>query len=129
MVQDSVLEGIRQGVIKSAHDISDGGLAIAIAECCIAGGNNLGANIVISRKIRDDELLFGETQSAIIVTISESDLMRIEEVSGKFQIPCETIGKVSGNSLSINSFFDIAVSKLRNKYESALPELLERRIR
>ena len=129
MVQDSVLEGIRQGVIKSAHDISDGGLAIAIAECCIAGGNNLGANIVISRKIRDDELLFGETQSAIIVTISESDLMRIEEVSGKFQIPCETIGKVSGNSLSINSFFDIAVSKLRKIYESALPELLERRIR
>ena len=129
MVQDSVLEGIRQGVIKSAHDISDGGLAIALAECCIAGGNNLGANIVISRKIRDDELLFGETQSAIIVTISESDLMRIEEVSGKFQIPCETIGKVSGNSLSINSFFDIAVSKLRKIYESALPELLERRIR
>ena len=129
MVQDSVLEGIRQGVIKSAHDISDGGLAIALAECCMAGGNNLGANIVISRKIRDDELLFGETQSAIIVTISESDLMRIEEVSGKFQIPCETIGKVSGNSLSINSFFDIAVSKLRKIYESALPELLERRIR
>ena len=129
MVQDSVLEGIRQGVIKSAHDISDGGLAIALAECCIAGGNNLGANIVISRKIRDDELLFGETQSAIIVTISESDLMRIEEVSGKFQIPCETIGKVSGNSLSINSFFDIAVSKMRKIYESALPELLERRIR
>jgi len=55
--------------------------------------------------------------------------MRIEEVSGKFQIPCETIGKVSGNSLSINSFFDIAVSKLRKIYESALPELLERRIR
>ena len=129
MVQDSVLEGIRQGVIKSAHDISDGGLAIALAECCMAGGNNLGANIVISRKIRDDELLFGETQSAIIVTISESDLMRIEEVSGKFQIPCETIGKVSGNSLSINSFLDIAVSKLRKIYESALPELLERRIR
>ena len=129
MVQDSVLEGIRQGVIKSAHDISDGGLAIALAECCIVGRNNLGANIVISRKIRDDELLFGETQSAIIVTISESDLMRIEEVSGKFQIPCETIGKVSGNSLSINSFLDIAVSKLRKIYESALPELLERRIR
>ena len=129
MVQDSVLEGIRQGVIKSAHDISDGGLAIALAECCMAGGNNLGANIVISRKIRDDELLFGETQSAIIVTISESDLMRIEEVSGKFQIPCETIGKVSGNSLSINSFFDITVSKLKNIYESALPDLLERRLR
>ena len=129
MVQDSVLEGIRQGVIKSAHDISDGGLAIALAECCMAGGNNLGANIVMIRKIRDDELLFGETQSAIIVTISESDLMRIEEVSGKFQIPCETIGKVSGNSLSINSFFDIAVSKLRKIYESALPELLERRLR
>ncbi|TFB12476.1 phosphoribosylformylglycinamidine synthase subunit PurL [Candidatus Marinimicrobia bacterium MT.SAG.3] len=129
MVQDSVLEGIRQGVIKSAHDISDGGLAIALAECCIAGGNNLGANIVISRKIRDDELLFGETQSAIIVTISESDLMRIEEVSGKFQTPCETIGKVSGNSLSINSFFDITVSKLKKIYESALPDLLERRLR
>ena len=129
LVQETVLEGIRSGIIKSAHDISDGGIAIALAECCIAGRNNLGANIVINRKIRDDELLFGETQSAIIVTVAESDLIRIEEVSGKFEIPCETIGKVSGNSLSINSYFDIPVSELRTKYESALPELLERRLR
>ena len=129
MVHDSVLKGIHSGIIKSAHDISDGGLAIALAECCITGSNNLGANIVISRKIRDDELLFGETQSAIIVTVSESDLMRIEEVSGEFEIPCETIGKVLGNNLSINRYFDIPVTELRTKYESALPELLERKPR
>jgi len=129
IVQDTVFNGIRNGIIKSAHDISDGGLAIAIAECCMAGRNNLGANIVISRKMRDDELLFGETQSAIIVTVAESDLMRIEEVSGKFQIPCETLGRVSGKNLSINSYFDIPVNELRTKYESALPELLDRRLR
>ncbi len=129
MVQDTVLDGIREGVIKSAHDISDGGLAIALAECCIAGRNNLGANIVINRKIRIDELLFGETQSAIIITIAESNLMRIEEISSKSHIPCETIGKVAEKSFSINSYFDLPVSVLRNKYERAIPELMERRLR
>ncbi len=129
MVQETVLEGIRCGIIKSAHDISDGGLAIALAECCLAGVNNLGANIVISRKIRNDELLFGETQSAIIVTVSESDLMQMEEVSGKYQTPCEALGKVSGDRLSINSYFDLPVSVLRKTYESAIPMLMERRLR
>ncbi len=128
-VQESVLDGIRKGIIKSAHDISDGGLAIALAECCMAGRNNLGANIVINRKLRDDELLFGEMQSAFVITVSESDLMKIEEISSEFQTSCEALGRVGGNSLKINSYFDIPISKLRSRYESVIPKQMERRLK
>ena len=128
-VQDSVLMGIQTGIIKSAHDISDGGLAIALAECCMAGRNNLGANIVINRKLRDDELLFGEMQSAFIITVQESDLMKIEEITANFQTTGEALGRVGGDSLKINSFFDIPVSELKTRYESVIPKLMERRLR
>lgn len=128
-VQESVLNGIQKGIIKSAHDISDGGLAIALAECCMAGRNNLGANVVINRKLRDDELLFGEMQSAFVITVSESDLMKIEEISSEFQTSCEALGRVGGDSLKINSYFDIPLSELKSRYESVIPKQMERRLK
>ncbi len=70
-VQKSCREGIRKGWVKSAHDLSEGGLAIALAECCITG--QLGAEIHLSnnfvKSLRWDEILFGETGATILVSI------------------------------------------------------------
>lgn len=69
-VQAACRYGIRQGWVKSAHDLAEGGLAVTLAECCI--GNNLGAEISIpvSDRQRLDELLFGEVASQIIVSVN-----------------------------------------------------------
>jgi phosphoribosylformylglycinamidine synthase subunit PurL len=69
-VQAVCRQGIRQGWIQSAHDLAEGGLAVALAEACI--GNNLGAtvNIPVSESIRLDEILFGEVASQILVSVS-----------------------------------------------------------
>ncbi|MCH7619937.1 MAG: phosphoribosylformylglycinamidine synthase subunit PurL [Candidatus Marinimicrobia bacterium] len=125
-VQQAVLFGIKEGIIKSAHDISDGGLSVALAECCLLGRNNFGVNIVLNRKVRDDELLFGETQSAIIVSIAESDLMKVKGIGAKHGVTCEALGRVTGLNLKINSLIDIPVTELRSEYESAIPKLMER---
>jgi len=68
-------------------------------------------------------------QSAFIITVQESDLMKIEEITANFQTTCEALGRVRGDSLKINSFFDIPVSKLKTRYESVIPKLMKRRLR
>ena len=70
-----LLESIKSGIINSAHDISDGGLAVAIAESLIYSADNLGVKLDLTRKNRNDELLFGECQSSIIVSINEENLI------------------------------------------------------
>jgi phosphoribosylformylglycinamidine synthase subunit PurL len=69
-VQGACRQGIRQGWIQSAHDLAEGGLAVALAEACI--GNSLGAtvNIPVSESYRLDEILFGEVASQIVVSVS-----------------------------------------------------------
>ena len=70
-VQTCCLEAIEQGLLHSAHDISDGGLAVALAECCIGGPEKpLGARIETHEMIRGDALLFSESQSRIVVSLS-----------------------------------------------------------
>ncbi|MEK7775121.1 MAG: phosphoribosylformylglycinamidine synthase subunit PurL, partial [Candidatus Zixiibacteriota bacterium] len=69
-LQKTLLSLIRQGFIKSAHDSSEGGIAIALAECCIANQRGqIGARITFGDVMRADALLFGETQSRVIVSV------------------------------------------------------------
>jgi phosphoribosylformylglycinamidine synthase subunit PurL len=73
-VQAVCCQGIRQGWIQSAHDLAEGGLAVALAEACI--GNNLGAtiNIPVSESQRLDEVLFGEVASQIVVSVKSENI-------------------------------------------------------
>jgi phosphoribosylformylglycinamidine synthase len=98
-VQQCCLEGIRKGYIKSAHDCSEGGLAVALAECCISG--RVGAKVALEDKMRKDVLLFGESQSRIIVTVSRENLPEVVDLAGEIGIDCSEIGRVEGNTLEI----------------------------
>ncbi|MDI3533792.1 MAG: phosphoribosylformylglycinamidine synthase subunit PurL [Thermosediminibacterales bacterium] len=100
-VQQCCLEAINFGIINSAHDVSEGGLAVALAECCITGG--LGAKIELEKKeIREDALLFGESQSRIILTLSPENHKLLEEIVSKYDVKAEVLGWVSGDSLTID---------------------------
>jgi len=113
-VQDACRESIQAGIISSAHDCADGGLAVTLAECCITGKK--GAKVEINTKIRNDALLFGETQSRIVVSLPAKNLDSLKEITNKYEAPIQILGKVEGNSLKIGNLIDIKVEQLKNAW-------------
>jgi phosphoribosylformylglycinamidine synthase len=102
-LQQIVLKLAEKSLLKSAHDCSDGGLAVAIAESCFSSLNRkaVGAEIELSDKgkISLESLLFGETPSRIVVSFAKENLEKVREITEGF--PFEVIGKVSGGILTI----------------------------
>jgi phosphoribosylformylglycinamidine synthase II len=127
-VQDACLEMIRAGMVKSAHDCSEGGIAVALAECCIFSPNHLGAKIKLDQKIRADALLFGESQSRIIITVSPEDLPEMEKIAQDHQILFSVIGKVEGHNLEITGMIDLPVQKLAEVYDYAIEQMMEQKV-
>jgi phosphoribosylformylglycinamidine synthase len=113
-VQDVCLRGIEKGWVRSAHDCSEGGLAVALAECCFK--NLLGATVEIPGE--GVAALFAETQSRIIVTVRESDLQSLLKAARLKNVPAKRIGKVVGKSLKINDLIDIPVKELEAVWAS-----------
>ena len=103
-LQSVCRQSIEKRLIKSAHDCSDGGIAIAIAESCISNPEGpVGASVILEEDIRLDSLLFGESQGRIVVTLAERDLDKFSEVSQHFNINPKIIGRVEGKSLKIEA--------------------------
>jgi phosphoribosylformylglycinamidine synthase len=119
----AVREAARAGLLASAHDISDGGLAVALAECCIAGGS--GASVTLP----GDEFLFGEGPGGFVVS-AESSAM--EELERRFQdLGFCRLGTVGGHALEVAAdrgsdarpaaSLSIPVADLAASYESGIP--------
>jgi phosphoribosylformylglycinamidine synthase len=119
---DMVLELIKAGVVISAQDVSDGGLAVALAECCFVNG--IGADVTIEADIRADALLFGETQSRVIFTADPQNKEKVWEIYGRFGVPVRLIGHTGGKLLKINNLVDLPVADLRDIFENAIPSYM-----
>ena len=102
-LQDFVLKVIHEGLIQSAHDCSDGGLAIALAECCVSGPRAaLGAVVKLALgSLRCDALLFGESQSRIILSTTPNAVESLLDRAAEAGIPAVHIGTVGGDRLVI----------------------------
>ena len=102
-VQHCVLELIRGGLVQSAHDCSDGGLAVALAECCMSGPDQSRGAVVrlTPGRQRKDSMLFGESQSRIIVSAKPAQRQAILEQAQRLGVPAGVIGAVGGASLVI----------------------------
>ena len=125
-VQNLCLDAIKEGLINSAHDISDGGLAVNIAESILFSDKSIGAEINLSRKMRNDELLFGECQSVIVVTINEENLFTLVEKAQALNVYTQTIGKVTSNGkLIINDLIDIGKKELNDAYFQSLEKIMK----
>ena len=99
-LQSFILDAIQQGMLQSAHDVSEGGLAIGLAECCMEKG--IGADIKMETVLRNDVLLFSESQSRFIISCKSEDMNKLVELMELYEVPNEIIGRVKGNTLSIN---------------------------
>jgi phosphoribosylformylglycinamidine synthase II len=120
-LQSALLEAIRGGLIKSAHDLSEGGLAVALAECCIADLTQpLGARVNWNLTARPDFLLFGEDQSRILVTCDDVNLSELLSLLSKWNVPSQVIGIVGGSSLQIGNYIDIPTEILVQTYYESI---------
>ncbi|MAV63817.1 MAG: phosphoribosylformylglycinamidine synthase II [Candidatus Marinimicrobia bacterium] len=126
-VQKLCLKAIEKGIVKSAHDISKGGLSINIVESLLnSKDSRIGAKINIDSKLRHDEVLFGECQSAIIITINEQDLLSIVSMAKELNVYTQTIGRVTDDKmLSINDSISLSRSALSQKYFNYYPNILD----
>ena len=129
---EATLECIRAGHVSSAHDCSDGGLAVALAECCIANrGGMLGAEVDLSTFDGGPRraLLFGEAQGRIILSSSSSG--QILEIAARHGVPARIIGKVGSRKgeLSIaakNLSLSVNLQDMADAYHNAIPSLMAR---
>jgi phosphoribosylformylglycinamidine synthase len=126
--QRACLEAIRRGVIRSAHDCSEGGLAVALAESCIGrAGAPIGVDIELRDTIRPDALLFGESQSRIIVSFQESDWSRLQEIAAVHRVPLTHLGTVGGTRLKLRGTafaLDLPIKEVESAWRGGLVSAL-----
>jgi phosphoribosylformylglycinamidine synthase II len=125
-VQHTLLDCIRAGLVQSAHDCSDGGLAITLAECCIGTGSSyLGTDLTIDvENIRPDGVLFGEDQSRIVLSVRPDSATAIIEIAGRRGVKATILGTVGGDRLCIAGYIDRSVRGLASKYNRAISTLV-----
>ncbi len=125
-VQEVCRRAIREGLVSSAHDVSEGGLAVALAECCISHPEApLGAVVELPASMRVDALLFGESQSRILLSLKRRHLGRLRDLAQQAGIPCTVLGEVRGRRLVVSPWIDIECATLRQVWENALPRRME----
>jgi phosphoribosylformylglycinamidine synthase II len=103
-VQAVVLALIQHGWVKSAHDCSEGGFGVAMAECCISGERRIGASVDFGHwPERLDQILFNESQSRVILTVGPENAEATEAACTAAEIPFSRIGEVGGSDLTIST--------------------------
>ncbi len=121
-VQRACRRLIRQGHARSAHDCSDGGLLVALAESCIAG--NIGLRLTAPAPDRWDSALFGEGQSRIVVSIDRSELTHFDEICSEEGVPWLELGTIGGDALTADWLDDQPVSQLKDTWGNGLERAL-----
>jgi len=127
---NSVLDIIENELIKSAHDCSKGGLAIAISELCMI--NQVGCNVSLEKipgeKLDSDKILFSESHSRYLVTIENKNLQKLEETLKKYNVSYSLIGEFTGDSICFSSdskpIIDLSVDKAHKTWFNSLKEMV-----
>jgi phosphoribosylformylglycinamidine synthase II len=125
---DLLVAGVAAGSIASAHDVADGGLAVALAECAFTGPESIGARVTLDESIRPDALLFGESVGRVVTTTSEPDALLA--LAAEHGVPARRIGTTGGDALWVagasgEPWIDSTVAQLHGVWENGIPRRLE----
>jgi len=127
VLQKAVIELIGAGLVDSAHDCSEGGIAVTLAESAFAKGVGVRVNLA-SLELPPEFVLFGEDASRVVISCDRSYLVRIQQVAGKYRISVEQIGETGSARVEIGIdgrvVVSATVSELRDSYEGALETAL-----
>jgi phosphoribosylformylglycinamidine synthase subunit PurL len=126
-LQKAVIEMIQSGLVESAHDCSEGGIGVTLAEC--AFGKEIGATVnLASNELPTECVLFGEDASRIVISCDPEKLSIIQQVGVKYGVTVETIGETAAGELEIKvdgrSVVSASVAELRDAYENSLEKIL-----
>ena len=133
-VQKACLEAAEAGLLLAAHDCSDGGLAVALAELCFSslGREAIGAEVNLKATLGPTSLLFSESPSRIIISFDPSDASAVQEIAERNNAPLAIIGRVGGSTIKISSNGQDAVesdvSVLEAAWRTALSNKLQTQI-
>ena len=124
-IQDTLLNLIRKGLIKSAHDISEGGIVSALAECCIINQEKqIGCEVEVPIKSRKDFSLFSESQSRIIISVSKEKNLELELEPELSSVKFTKLGVVTGLSLKLKNLFDVSITEVSDIYYNTIPGIM-----
>jgi len=130
-VQKTCLNLADSYLLESAHDCSDGGLAVAIAESCFSSLNrkNVGAQIIFKNEnLSNEALLFGESPSRIVISLAAENLEKVQAVAEANDCPLVVIGKVGGEDLNIKTndseIISASIAKLEDVWKNSLEKQL-----
>ena len=130
-VQEICLKMIQAGLIESAHDCSDGGLAVAIAESCFSSYRRdaVGCEVSLDGELSAAALLFAETPSRIVLSAADSNVAQILTMAGEVNVPATVIGRTKGERLKIevtgDRVIDRPVAEIEASWRGVLPTILE----
>jgi phosphoribosylformylglycinamidine synthase len=131
---ETVRRAVGEGLLSSAHDCSEGGLAVALAESCImadppAGGGAppwIGAAVRVPFGLRKDFVLFGEEPGRILVSLPHQGLPRLEAIARECGAPLVPLGAVGGDRLEIQGAVSLGVADMARAWRDGIPRLLRR---
>jgi phosphoribosylformylglycinamidine synthase len=123
-LQHAMLELARGKLVKSAHDISDGGFGVCLAEACIAHGHGASVTLPSNDDAPAHALLFSEEPSRIIVSLPASNVGEAGDICKRYGVPFEKIGTVSGETLAIDGVCEVPIEELAESHSAALDAIV-----
>jgi phosphoribosylformylglycinamidine synthase len=125
LLADILINCSRDGLIDSAHDLSDGGLAQALVECCLRG--DAGARVVLPAELDPFVALFAESSGRALVTVPRTEEVRFTDMCSARGLPATRIGVVDLESrrLEVQDHFAVGLSELRDAWSGTLPRRLD----
>ena len=128
-IQEFCWEAIHQELLHSAHDISEGGLAVCLAECCFHSESFLGARIALPPEPRPDIALFNEDQSRLIVSLSPEKEKTFLQLAETKEIPLTHLGEVTGQAITITqagkTIINLSVEEAYQIWKTSLPNFFK----
>ena len=122
-LQESLLDAIQSGSLEAVHDISDGGLAITLAEMAIFGEKGAEVSIA-SFEGSTHEILFSEAQSGVVISCRPELVKTVIAHFQNAEIPVHELGVVAGAALKIEGVLSIGIGEMNNRYEGAIPSAM-----
>jgi len=123
-IQECVKNLIKENFINAAHDVSDGGLFVTMIEMGLPNG--LGFDIVSDSEVRKDAFLFGESQSRVVLTVTEDYEEEFLDMVGEHDVPVTLLGHVTQGKVVVDDDHFGFIEDLRGLYENALGDIMSK---
>jgi phosphoribosylformylglycinamidine synthase len=126
-LQRALVDMIRSGLVESAHDCADGGIAVALAEAALPAG--MGLNVDLAEQgLPPEFLLFGEDASRVVVSCDPANVARVREMAAEYEIHADVLGETGSERVEITmdgqSLISASIEELREAYEGSLERAL-----